>query len=179
MKIGFVLTYVTCAVLVAGCRTPTPPADVTKLPPLPDGVTELRFNEFFVTPVGPFGLELTEKLKGLNGKRVRMLGYMVREEHGTPGKFLFAAIPVQIHDHDSALADDLPPATITVTVPMPPDQETPYVPGLMLLTGTLSVGSCEEADGRVSLARLMLDPPVARKGRFFAKSATRDNAHAR
>jgi len=35
----------------------------------------------------------------------------------------------------------------------------PYVPGLMLLTGTLSVGNMAEPDGRISVARLALDPP--------------------
>lgn len=33
-----------------------------------------------------------------------------------------------------------------------------YVPGLISLTGTLSVGNHEEADGRISFVRLLLDP---------------------
>jgi hypothetical protein len=50
------------------------------LPPLPAGATELNFSEFFVSPVGDRGLMLTEKLRGLDGKRVRILGYIVRQE---------------------------------------------------------------------------------------------------
>jgi len=134
------------------------------LPPLPADVTELKFSEFFVMPVGPRGLVLTEKLAGLHSKRVRMLGYMVRQDGGLPGTFLFTAIPVLLHDHDSAHADDLPPATVHVSVPTCRDRAVPYAPGLMLLTGTLSVGHREEADGRISLVRLALDSPPRGEG---------------
>jgi len=130
-----------------------------KLPPLPRGVTELKFSEFFVTPVGPGGLVFAEKLTGLEGKRVRLIGYMVEQDHGVPGKFLLAAIPLHLHEHDSALADDLPAAVVHVTVPTCRDRAVPYARGLMMLTGTLSVGPRDEADGRVSLVRLALDPP--------------------
>ncbi len=141
-----------------------------KLPPLPPGVTDLKFGEFFVTPIGPHGLTLSDKLRGLDQRRVRMLGYMVRQEHGLPGTFLFAAIPVQLHEHDSALADDLPAATVFVTVPTCLDRAVPYTPGLMLLTGTLGVGLREEADGRNSIVRLALDPPAPAKKGFFTSS---------
>src|SRR5438067_1692524 len=63
------------------------------LPPLPAGITELKFSEFFVSPVGDRGLELTERLRGLDGERVRLLGYMVRQEAATPGKLLLAPLP--------------------------------------------------------------------------------------
>ena len=147
---------------------PTPEVPVEqKLPPLPPGVTELKFSDFFVSPVGPLGLELTDRLLSLNSKRVRMLGYMVRRETGQPGQFLFAAIPVQLHDHDSS--DDLPPALVHVSVPTSRGQQVPYAPGLMLLTGTLSVGHQEESDGRNSLVRLALDPPAPESKRFFSR----------
>jgi len=131
------------------------------LPPLPRDVTELKFSEFFVTPVGPRGLTMTDKLLALDGKRVRMAGYMVEQEKGSPGAFLFSALPVHVHDHDSELADDLPAAVVRVTVPTCRDRKVPYAPGLMLLSGTLSVGPLDEPDGRISLVRLALDPPRA------------------
>jgi hypothetical protein len=143
-----------------------------ELPPLPVGVTELKFSEFFVTPVGPRGLALTDKLSSLNCQRVRLLGYMVRQEARLPGSFLFSAIPVQLHDHDSS--DDLPPAVVHVSVPTCREEKVPYAPGLMLLTGTLSIGHREEADGRMSLVRLALDPPARGKGKassFTGKGA--------
>lgn len=131
------------------------------LPPLPRGVTDLKFGQFFVMPVGPQGLTFTDKLLSLEGKRVRMAGYMVEQEKGIPGVFLFSPLPVQLHDHDSALADDLPATVAHVSVPTCRDRQVPYAPGLMLLTGTLSVGPRDEADGRISLVRLALDPPSA------------------
>src|ERR1041384_7427893 len=62
---------------------------LTKLPPTPADVTDVKFNEFFVTPVGSVGLAPTEKLRALNAQRVRMLGYMVRQDSPPPGGFLF------------------------------------------------------------------------------------------
>ncbi len=88
------------------------------LPPLPAGVTELKFNKFFVQPVGDRGLELTDKLLKLDGQRVRILGYMVRQEEATPGKFLFAPLPVEVHEHDSQFARLASrPFAITLIVP--------------------------------------------------------------
>jgi len=129
------------------------------LPPLPAGVAELKFNEFFVQPVGKRGLELTPRLRGLDGKRVRILGYMVRQEQPPPGRILLSPMPAEIHEHDNGLADDLPPSLVFVSVPTVPQEPVPHVPGLMLLIGTLSVGNRVEPDGRISAVRLTLDPP--------------------
>lgn len=163
--------------LLAGCATKRQTASsASSLPPIPANVIELKFGEFFVSPVGPRGLVLSEKLTNLNGKRVRLLGYMVRQDGGQPGKFLFTAIPVQLHDHDAAFADDLPPATVHVSVPDSANRAVPYYPGLMLLTGILSVGHFEEADGRTSLVRLAADPPdqrAARSWSLFRNASTR------
>ena len=134
-----------------------PPA----LPPLPAGVTELKFNEFFVNPVGPRGLELTDKLRGLDGRRVRILGYMAHREVQPPGMFLLTPFPVEVHDHDNSLAEDFPASVVQVTVPKPRDQPVPYTPGLMLLTGILDLGNRAEPDGRVSLVRLELEPALS------------------
>jgi len=129
------------------------------LPAPPAGVTELKFNEFFVNPVGARGLVLTEKLKSLDGQRVRILGFMARQDEATPGKFLLAPLRVQLQDHDSKFADDLPPSTVYVSVSGSRDQPVPYTPEPLLLTGTLSVGNREETDGRISIVRLTLDSP--------------------
>ena len=136
------------------------------LPPLPAGVTELKFSEFFVSPVGERGLVLTDKLRGLDGRRVRLLGYMVQEEKPTPGVFILSPYPAQIHDHDNALADGLPPSVVHVSVPTGRDQPVPHSPRLLLLTGTLSVGNRTESSSRISLVRLAADSPevVAKKG---------------
>jgi hypothetical protein len=53
-------------------------AKVAALPAPPEGVSDLFFDEFFKLPVGPKGLEMTERLTSLDGKRVRILGFMVK-----------------------------------------------------------------------------------------------------
>jgi hypothetical protein len=137
-------------------RAPTAAA-APELPQLPEGVEELRFDDFFVKPVGPRGLVYTEKVRRLDGRRVRILGFMVRRDEAPPGTLLLAPHPIQLHDHEYGLADDLPPGTLTVIVPGETEQ-LPHTPGLLLLTGRLELGSREEPDGRVSTARLFLDP---------------------
>jgi len=166
MKPVFLLTFIAAAAtLLAGCASTSTSSltnaigSPTGLPPLPADLTELKFSEFFVSPVGPRGLVLTDKLANLDGKRVRMVGYMVEQHEGPPGKFIFSALPLQLHDHDSALADDLPASVVHVTVPTCVGREVPHVPGLMLLTGRLNVGHRDEADGRTSFVRMDLDPP--------------------
>jgi len=44
------------------------------LPPLPSGVSELKFSEFFRQPIGPRGLEYTTKLRSLDGRRIQIPG---------------------------------------------------------------------------------------------------------
>jgi hypothetical protein len=137
---------------------PAPPKPAAPaLPPLPEGVSALEFSEFFSRPVGPRGLELSEKLRGLHGKRVRILGHMVRRDAAPPGTLILTPHPVQLHDFEYGLADDLPPNALHVTVPDLAG-EVPYTPGLLLLTGRLEIGNREEKDGRISVVRLLLDP---------------------
>ncbi len=141
-----------------------------QIPPLPAGVTDLKFSEFFVSPIGDRGLAFTEKLRSLDGKRVRVLGYMARQEQPVPGMFLFSAIPVRLNEEHYGLADDLPAATVFVSMPRNRDQVVPHAPGLMFLTGTLSVGNREEADGRISAVRLAVEvPPSSKRSEQLAR----------
>lgn len=135
-----------------------------QIPPLPNGVVDLKFGDFFVRPIRAEGLQLTPRVLELQGQRVRILGYMVEQEDAPPGRLLLSPLPIQIHEHDNALADDLPPSTVFVYVPTTPNAPIPYVPGLMLLTGILQVGNQTEADGRISVVRLILDPPAKKSG---------------
>lgn len=158
---------------------PVAPA-VAALPPLPAGIEELKFADFFKTPVGPAGLELTDKIRALDGHRVRILGHMVTEEvtkcsgddaptvRGrklpvwteclTPGRLLLTPRPAEVSYAHYGICDDLPPQTLYVTVPEKFGEPVPHTPGLLLLTGTLSVGNKPEPDGRISTVRLTLDP---------------------
>lgn len=156
------------------------PAPAPVLPPLPEGVAELKFQDFFQVPVGPRGLELTDKIKSLDGKRVRILGFQVVEavsvcnadpraslpaarakamiEASVPGRMLLTATQQVMDFNHYGLCDDLPPQVLFVTVPEYFGQPVPHTPGPMLLTGTLSVGNKQEPDGRISVVRLTLDP---------------------
>lgn len=134
-----------------------------ELPPPRAAVTSLKFGDFFRMPIGPFGLEPSEKLLALNGKPVRLVGYMVREELPVPGSFLFAPLPVTLGDADESLSDDLPPTTVAVHLAGPGRRRAPYVVGLIRLEGTLEVGTRDEADARLSAVRLILDPQVSHR----------------
>jgi hypothetical protein len=141
--------------------TDAAPTKPVELPPLPAGVEELKFSEFFQQPVGPRGLEYTEKLQRLNGHRVRVLGYMVEQSQPAPRCLLLAPIPVKLHEDEWGFCEDMPAAVVHVFVDPSASDAVPFTPGLMLLTGTLSVGNRVESDQRVSTVRLQLDPPAA------------------
>lgn len=133
-------------------------ATIKHLPPAPEGVAHLKFSEFFVQPVGPRGLEYSADLKRLDGRRVRILGFMVRQTRPAPGTVLLAPYAAATHEGEYGLCDDLPPATLFVQVPKYADLAVPFTPGPLLLTGKLELGPRQEADGRVSHVRLVLDP---------------------
>jgi len=61
-------------------------------------------------PVGPRGLEPTDKLLRLRDQRVRVQGYMVREEEPLPGLFLLTSMPVALAElADGVLRQNLIP----------------------------------------------------------------------
>jgi len=130
---------------------------LSQVPAAPEGVSDLQFNEFFKNPVGPKGLELTPRLLELSGKRVRILGYQVKQSRPTPWTMMLAPMPLVSNEVEFGLAEDLPPNVVRVFLPRSHQPLTPHSPGLFLLTGLLEVGSREEPDGRHSLVRLHLD----------------------
>ncbi|MET0518949.1 MAG: hypothetical protein ABW005_08955 [Burkholderiaceae bacterium] len=127
-------------------------------------VLELKFGSFFRQPVGPRGLEFSDVLRAAAGREVRLVGYMVAQEEPAAGRFLLTPRPVRISEHADGDADDLPPATVTVLLDEAQRERiVAHRDGLVVLTGQLSVGRQEGADGRVSWLRLQL-PPQALAG---------------
>ena len=131
---------------------------------LADAVGELKFRDFYKLPIGPRGLEPDPRLLALAGKRVRLVGYMARQDASLviPGLLILVALPVTLGDEDESFADDLPAAAVYVhlaatALPAP----IAFAPGLMALTGTLQVGPQPEPDGRWSFVRLQLDTDLA------------------
>jgi hypothetical protein len=119
----------------------------------------LTFGSFFAQPIGPRGLEISEALRRADGKRVRLVGYMVAQEEPQPGRFLLTPRPVIMSEHADGEADDLPPATVTVLLDAShADHLVAHQRGLLALTGRLKVGRDENPmTGRVSWLRLQLD----------------------
>ena len=121
----------------------------------PTLVPELKFSDFYRMPIGPRGLEVSQRLLSLNGHTVQMRGYMVRQELPVPGLLILSPVPVELGDADESLSDDLPPTVVFVHFD---DRSVPHSRGVLQLTGTLSVGARNEADGHVSQVQLNVDP---------------------
>jgi hypothetical protein len=137
----------------------------------PTGVADLKFHDIFKTPVGDKGLEPSAALLALDGKRVRMIGYMVHQQPEPKGTFLLSPLPAEISDEDEPLADDLPPSVVTVEIAGAANRPIPLLPGLVRISGVLHVGATTDAaSGRVSAVRIALDALVA-KALLGARSA--------
>jgi len=177
----------------ASTREATPvkqAAHATKVPALlavsgplaapPRGVAELKFRDVFKLPVGPKGLEPTDTLRKLDGKRVRLVGYMVQWETPIASGFLLSPLPVAAGDEDESLADDIPPSALFVSLPKGSGTTVPNLPGLIKVSGTLRVGAYEVAGAsRVVPARIELDGDVERALLRLAKTPPKHIAKPR
>lgn len=92
-------------------------ASQSKLPVAPEGVAELYFNEIYQFPAGPHGLEFTRHIQELEGRRVRVMGFMVRQEHPAPHRIILAPYSFTTNEAEYGLCDDLPPGIVYVDVP--------------------------------------------------------------
>jgi len=169
---GTIATIVLGTMLLAATAHATlanialPPAAVAVNGPLgatPVGITDLKFKDMFKTPIGPKGLEPSERLLSLHGRQVRLVGYMTTQEESKPGGLILTPMPVNLGDEDESLSDDLPGNAVFVHLSGKyADKAVPNLQGLLHLTGTLSVGAFEEPDGHVSSIRLELDDATSR-----------------
>ncbi len=136
---------------------PDAAAPVVEVPPAPEGVTHIDFAEFFKKPVGRRGLEYSESLRALDGKRVRVLGYMVGTDEPAPGLLMLAPFPIHLHESEYGMADDLPPSALHVIAPALVEHRVAFAPGPLLVTGKLELGFKAMSDGRNSPLRIVLD----------------------
>jgi hypothetical protein len=145
-------------------RVLQPPAALqvrAELPPLADTI-DLKFRDFFALPVGPRGLVPSQRLLGLAGQRVRIVGYMARQEQLSAGMFVVAPLPVVLGDEDESFSDDLPATALYVHLAdADRDRAVSWMPGLLSFSGVLRLGAASEADGRMSFVRLELDPELS------------------
>ena len=136
----------------------TPPSALTAINGLPEGVTELTLRELYQMPIGPRGLVPSAKLLALDGKQVRVVGYMVGEDEPLAGRLILAPMPTQLVDEDEPESDDLPPNVIYVNFPS--SIQTHSMRGPIRLTGTLRLGAVPQPDGRLAAVRLDLSPEL-------------------
>jgi hypothetical protein len=130
------------------------------LPTPPDGVTDLKLDELF-GPIGNRGLEYSAKARRLDGAHVRIVGFMVCQEQRQPGLFLLSSVPVITEESEYGACDELPSTTVHVIVPSLANAIVPLAAGPVVVTGKLELGPRAEADGRNSVARVILDPPAS------------------
>lgn len=132
---------------------------------------ELSFSDFFAQPIGPRGLQPSERLLAASGREVRLVGFMVKREQPQAGRFLLTPRPVSMAEHADGDADDLPPSTVTVV--LPPAQRERVVAhrgGPVTLTGRLDYGAAEDETGRISWIRLHVAPEALAAGPSAAPS---------
>lgn len=121
------------------------------VPPAP---TPLAFSQFF--QASRLELKASPTLLGLNGRRVRMTGWIARLEAPPRGAFFLCPRPT-FCDEEGAGTADLPPQTVRVIVRGLKGDVMPWTPRPVVVTGVLQVGPRAEADGSVSAIRLILD----------------------
>ncbi len=115
----------------------------------------LDFSEMYT--VTPRELKPTDKLLSLNGRQVRLIGFMAElEEIPNKGSFFLCSLPCQC-DEGGAGTADLPPQAIRVILAYAPKRVIPHVRGRLILNGRLEVGNQADEQGVVSHVRLVLD----------------------
>jgi len=130
--------------------------------PAVPAVPLLGLRDFFKLPVGPRGLEPTARLLSLQDQRVRVQGYIVKEEEPLPGLFMLTPIPVAMAELADGPADYLPATTLFVHLTGADEKKlVGYRPGLWVMSGILRLGAQPEPNGRVSYVRLILDDPTS------------------
>ncbi len=121
-----------------------------------ESVTEISFKDFFATLNGE--LKPSEKLLGMNGKRVRLVGFMAQLESPPRGAFFLCPRPITC-DEEGAGTADLPPESVLVIARSWKGKAIPFSPRTLEVTGILAVGNLQDEEGRVSFIRLILDRP--------------------
>lgn len=136
---------------------PLAPKPQPTLPPPPEGVVDFSLDRLYVSPAGRRGLEFTPEARQLDGKRVRLTGFMVRQTQPVPWCFLLSPISLSLHEREYGLAEDLPPSALHVFYPRSLPPVLPWERRPLVVTGIFNLGNREEADGRISAARLTID----------------------
>lgn len=117
-------------------------------------VEELRFDEMY-SGASSLGIQLSDKLQRLSGKKIRMTGFMAPPLKPTLSFFVLTAVPLSICPFCSSDADW--PADIVVVKLKKPVVALPF-DNPIEVEGVLEIGSeVDEETGFVSLVRVSAD----------------------
>lgn len=117
---------------------------------------ELRMKDMFESPVGDRGLAYSSVAKSLDGRQVRITGFMAQTDWKDHGEFLLATFPLILHDREYGQADEIPSGAVLVK--MPPGETAAFTKGLLMLAGTLKLGRVMAPGERPVWAVLELHP---------------------
>jgi hypothetical protein len=121
--------------------------------------TSLEFQSFFKMPMGAKGFEVSEKVLQASGQKVRLTGFMVKNEIPTPGAFILSPRPVQMSEHADGDANDLPASVCWVYLDTSQKSwVVPHISGPVTVEGLFSFKRVEAADGSVAWFHLKLAP---------------------
>ena len=112
--------------------------------------------ELFQHPVGPLGLEYRPEALALDGKQVRVMGFMARTDWADTSVFLLAPHPIILHDREYAACDEIPSGSVLVR--MPAGEQASFTPGLLMLCGTLHTQRVDAPGERYLWSTLELHP---------------------
>lgn len=101
-------------------------------------------------------LEPSARATSLNGKRVRMVGFMAQMEMPPRGAFYLVPRPLHVDEAGGGTAD-LPPQSVLVVSRSVAGQAVPFIPGALEVSGVLEIGNRADEHGHVSAIRLILD----------------------
>jgi hypothetical protein len=143
VEIVLSLALVTALILAGASARPSPEA--------------LSFRDFFESGLGP--LRLSERMRRLDGKRVRMVGFMAEMESPPTGGFYLCQAPVAAGEGGGGTAD-LPPSAVLVVVRSAGGKVLGHRRQPLEVTGVLQLGAQVDREGRVSRIRILLDGPM-------------------
>ena len=110
-----------------------------------DSAIDLGFDQFYITPIGPHGLEMTPALRRLDGQRIRIAGFAFAQA-SLHDAFILTPVALHASAHAEEQADDLPPAHALVEATSLHGRPT-ALNGRIQVEGTLHLGRVESANG--------------------------------
>lgn len=138
----------------------------------------LEFQTFFKMPLGPKGLEVTDKLVQADGQFVRLQGFMVKSEIPMRGSFILSPRPVQLSEHADGDANDLPASACWIYLDSSQKNwVVPHIPGPIAVEGIFNFKRMEAPDGSIAWFHLQLMSDAVSEIQPEKNSGHRQHSH--